>query len=234
MGLFSKVSDFIPFVNPMTAPFAIGDKLSGGGVSGALGTGAEALGLKTGDTAQIDPLAFKELYEAALQEMQGVGKDASSIAQKDAINSALLSQLGALSDQAKGREQNFLEDQSRAFSSDVQNLARARGGTGTMAQALRPSGQMYDAQARSTSRGLNDLYSKATQDLASLSGVQRAQQGQDLARSGQIADIYQTELGQRRGVNTQNVANRNNARQAQIDRLSGTIQGAGKIAAGGI
>lgn len=179
-----------------------------------------------------DPAAFSDLYEKGVTELSKVGTDQASTTQRNAINRALQDQLGGLDANAAGRKENFLEDQSRAFAADTQNLARARGGTGTLAQVLRPSGEMYDAQARATSRGLNDLYSQATQDLGSLSNIYGGLQSQDLDKSSAIANVYGGELASRRGTQAQNKANEYGAQQAQYDRLAGTIKGGAKLAAG--
>lgn len=171
-----------------------------------------------------DPEAYKELYEQALMQMKGVGQDEASLKNRKSIENVLGGQLEGLEDNAAGRKQNFMEDMSRGFQADTQNLARARGGTGTLAQALRPSGEMYDAQARATSRGLNDLYSQATQDLGSLQGVQGNLQGQDLNRAQGVTNVYQRELDSRRGTNTQNLENQWNAQQAMYGRQQKTAE----------
>lgn len=201
----------------------------GKSVIGGLGFGGGAGEAK--DYAS-NPEAYKELYESALAQMQGVGGDKDSMAQRASINNILQGQLGDLENNAAGRKQNFMEDMSRGFQADTQNLARARGGTGTLAQALRPSGEMYDAQARATSRGLNDLYSQATQDLGSLQGVQGNLYGQDMSKATNLANIYGRELDSRRGTQTQNLENQWNAQQAMYGRFADTAKGAANLATG--
>lgn len=209
----------------------------GKNIAGGLGFGGGAGEARDYAT---DPEAYAELYNQALAQMQGVGQDAASMKNRQAIEGILADQLGGLEDNAAGRKQNFLEDMSRSFQADTQSLARSRGGTGTLAQALRPSGEMYDAQARATSRGLNDLYSQATQDLGALQGVQGNLYGQDLSKATNVANIYGRELDSRRGTNTKNLENQWNAQQAMYGRLGKTVgmlsenarKGAGAAAGG--
>lgn len=171
-----------------------------------------------------DPLAYQELYNEALAGVKGAGKDEASLKNRKAIEGILGGQLGDLENQAEGRKQNFMEDMSRGFQADTQSLARARGGTGTLAQAMRPSGEMYDAQARATSRGLNDLYSQANKDLSGLQGVQGELYGQDMGKATTLANVYGRELDSRRGTQTQNLENQWNAQQGMYGRQQKTAE----------
>ena len=187
-----------------------------------------------------DPEAYSQLYHAALKTMADVGIDDASKAQRNSINQILQGQLGGLEDNAAGRKKNFLEDQARGFNADAQSLARAKGGTGTLRQAMRMPGSMYDSQARANARGLNDLYSQATADLGNLQGIQSNLYGQDMAKATSLANVYQNELGSRRGTNTQNLENQWNAQQAMYGRQQQTVKtaadfisGSGKKAAAG-
>lgn len=213
---------------------------------GFLGNTLEASGAKRMDAQETNPEAYSALYEDALRELNAVGNSADSKwraeqskQQRGALGGVLMDQIGGLEDNAAGRKQNFLEDQSRAFGADVQNLARAKGGTGTLAQALRPTSGMYDSQARATSRGLNDLYSQATQDLGTLSNVYGGFESQDIARRNQeqdransIAGVYQGELASRRGQINQNADNRFNTGVQQAKAHAGTLQAVGGMAGG--
>lgn len=184
-----------------------------------------------------DPEAYRQLYEEALGQIQGVGTDKNSMAMRGGIEDAAIGAIGDLENQAAGRKANFMEDMSRGFAADTQNLARARGGTGTLAQVLSPSGGMYDAQARATSRGLNDLYSRAVSDIGSLQGVQGNLYGQDFNKAQAAAGVRTNELGQRRGVLNQNNENIFNSEQAgrerRLNTLGGIVKSAGSLIGGG-
>jgi len=201
------------------------------GVGNALGLSG---GAKEAERFHQNPAAFEEFYQQALAEMQGVGRDPASMANRQSIEKILGEQLGQLDNNAAGRKQNFMEDMNRGFSADTQSIARARGGTGNMAQAMKMGGGMYDSQARAQSRGLNDLYSQAVQDLGSLQGVQGNLFGQDFQRGTNIANLHTGEQAARRGIQTNNLDNSWNAEQAKNQRfgntLKGVAQGVGAVA----
>ena len=201
-----------------------------GGAGSILGSVSESLGFSRANPEQIAPgtnHTYQDLFDKALNSFQSIG--AEDEGNTKAIRSALGSQLGSLDDNAAGRKRTFMEDMARGFSADTQNLARARGGTGSAVSALRPSGSMYDAQARGTARGLNDLYSQATQDLSTLGGVHGGLVNQDAQRKGAIGDFYQNELNRRHNINVQNADHRWNAVTQQQKALGGTIKGASKL-----
>lgn len=172
-----------------------------------------------------DPGAWSELYEQALAQINNTGQDPNSQAMRSGIEKAAISQLGELDNNAAGRKKNFQEDMARGFAADTTSLARAKGGTGTLAQAMRPSGQMYDAQARAESRGLNDLYAQATKDLGSLTAVQGDLYGQDLSKNTAAANLTQGEVNSRRGTLEGNNQNTFNAEQIGAQRRQNTIGG---------
>jgi len=188
---------------------------------------SNSLGFTKADAETVDPEAYSDLYQKALAELEGVGRNTASSTNKDLINSTLQGQLENLDNNAAGRKMNYMEDMSRGHASEVNNIARATGGTGTLKQALRTGGgAANDQYQRNTSRGLNDLYSQATKDLSSLQGVQGNMFNQDLNKANSVANIYQTELNSRRGQANTNSDNRNNVAQNQGNLLAGTI-GAG-------
>lgn len=191
---------------------------------------SDSLGFTKADATayETSPEAYKELYDSALSQLQGIGDDSKQ--ERQQLIDILGGQLGSLENNAEGRKKNFLEDSARSFSADTQNLARAKGGTGGLAGALRNSGQMYDAQARSTSRGLNDLYSQATQDLSTLSGVQNNLYDQDAQKRSAIANTYQGELASRRGQLNTNADNKWNVKSNQGQLLGSTLGAAAKLA----
>lgn len=158
----------------------------------------ESLGILKPKAEEVSPEYGQELFQQGLEAFKNVGQDPASQRQRDLINQALESQLGQLDNNAAGRKQMFQEDMSRQFAGDTQNLARARGGTGTLASALRPSGQMYDAQARQTARGLNDLYGQAMNDLSSASNIRSGMQQQDLQRAQGMSGVFTGEAKARR------------------------------------
>lgn len=198
-----------------------------GGIVRGLG---ETLGVVKPKAQEVAPEYGQELFQQGLEAFKNVGQDPASQRQRDLINQALESQLGQLDNNAAGRKQMFQEDMSRQFAGDTQNLARARGGTGTLASALRPSGQMYDAQARQTARGLNDLYGQALNDLSSASNVRQGMIGQDLQRAQGMSGAFQNEARARRDQANTNADNRWNANQSRNKALAGTLEGAAKAA----
>jgi len=181
------------------------------------------------DPQEVDPGAYSDLYDKALAGVQSVGNTGKMPDIRNSIESSALSYLKDLDNNAAGRKANFLEDQSRAFGADTQNLARARGGTGTLAQVLKPSGAMYDSQSRATARGLVDLQGQAVKDLGSLQGIQGDLYGQDLSKQNSLADIYGKELNARRGIATTNADNRYNAKTEQYNRQASTVNAAMKV-----
>lgn len=187
----------------------------------------EATGLKRSDPQQVDPTMYAELYNQAMSEMQNVGQDAASKANRQKVEQSLGGMLGGLENNSAARKQNYMEDMARGFQADAQSLARAKGGTGSLQQALRPSGQMYDAQARAQSRGLVDLYGQGVQDLSNLQGVQGNLQGQDLNRAQGIGNLAMRELQMRRGSVSDNAEAQWNAATQQQKALGGTMAAAG-------
>lgn len=203
-------------------------------MGGIVDSVTDALGFTGGaeDAAafNMDPAAYKELYEQALKGIQDVGTDPNSRMIRGGLENATIGQIEGLENQSAGRKANFEEDMARGFQADVQNLARAKGGTGTLAQALRPSGEMYDAQARARSRGLNDLYSQATQDIGNLQGIQGNFFNQDMGKAQSAANLATNELASRRGTQATNLDNQWNAEQSKKSRFADTLGAAGGIA----
>lgn len=177
-----------------------------------------------------DPEAYANLYDQALKGVQGVGESGDMPAIRKALEGSALSYLKDLDNNAAGRKANFMEDQARAFQADTQNLARAKGGTGTLAQVLKPSGAMYDAQARANARGLVDLQGQAVKDLGALQGVQGDLYGQDLQKQNSLADIYGRELASRRGQLNANADSRYNAGTERYNRQASTVNAGLKLA----
>ena len=169
----------------------------------------------------IDSNAFRYYYDNAKNDLNSVGEGIPT----DKLTSALSGQLEGLDNNMAGRKQNFMEDMARGFSADTQNLARAKGGTGGMANAFNNVGSMYDAQSRGTSRGLNDLYSQGTKDLATLGGVQNQLYGQQLSKQGALSNLEMKMRGQEMGVAEQANENIFNSEQAGSARRGNTISG---------
>lgn len=200
------------------------------GVGNALGFGG---GASEAAKYNQDPSAYSELYQDAVDWIKQTGTDAKSKQLRSGLQDAAIARLNENSTLPEKRKNQFLQDQSRSFSADVQNLARAKGGTGTLAQVSRPTGAMYDAQARETARGLNDLYGQAQQDIlaniGAAQGIQGDLYGQDLDRARSVGGLQTGEVASRRGAAAQNSENMANAEQAKYDRLGGTIQSAAMI-----
>lgn len=176
----------------------------------------------------MDPTVYSELYDKALQGILDVGSGGNNGAMRGKVEGAALSALDNLDNNAAGRKEDFMEDMSRGFSADMQNKARAAGGTGNLASVLTPAGGTYDAEARARSRGLNDLYSKAIDDIGQLGNVQGQFFNQDMDKAKTAANLRMNEMGQRRGIGAQNLENTFNSEQAGRQRRMNTISGIAK------
>lgn len=198
-----------------------------GGIAKAGKSLLEATGLKKANAEQLDPMSYSQLYDQALEQLRGIGGSEASKANRAKIESSLGGMLGELDNNQAARKANFQEDMARGFQADAQSLARAKGGTGSLQQALRPSGAMYDSQARARARGLTDLYGQGVQDLSNLQGVQGNIYSQDYNKARGIADLATSELAARRGILSGNADNRWNATTQQQKALGGTMQAAG-------
>lgn len=181
------------------------------------------------DAYSVSPEAYSDLYQSALRQFEQLNNDQRG--KQMEFMGAIDPMLGDLQNNMAGRKKNFQEDMARGFQADTQNLARARGGTGTLAQALKPSGEMYGAQARARARGLNDLYSQGIQDLSGLQNVQQGVFDQQGQTANSISNIFQKELASRRGQANTNTDNAWNIKANQGKLLGSTVQGAAKAAA---
>lgn len=173
----------------------------------------------------MDENAYSELYNEALAGIKGVGASGKNLEMREGIENSALSMLGDLENNAAGRKANFQEDMARGFSADMQNRARAAGGTGNLAQVLSPGGGFYDSQARAQSRGLNDLYGQAINDLGNLGGVQNQFFNQDFEKANTAANLQTGELAQKRGIAAGNLENTFNSEQAGRERRLNTFGG---------
>jgi len=202
--------------------------------SDVLDTVGTTLGFSSGNPEQynVDPNAYSEFYEQAMKDIYNIGNDPASQQMRQGIQGAAQSQLEGLANNSAQRKQQFGEDMNRSFAGQTQELARSKGGTGTLAQALRPSGAMADANARATARGYTDLYSQGVKDLGSIQGIQGSLYNQDLQKGQMSANAQLGQQDLRMGQATTNANNMYNAKQAQYDRLGGTLKGAGQMAGG--
>lgn len=186
-----------------------------------------------------EPTVYAELYNDALNQINSVGTKDEDKKFRDSIQQTAQGQLADLENNAAGRKSNFMEDMSRGFGADMQNRARAAGGSGTMAQTMNAPGSMYDSQARATSHGLNDLYSQAVDDLGAIQGVQGNLNTQDFNRANAANNLRMSELSMRRGqgaINNENNFNSETAgRERRMNTFSGIAKGVGGAmqAAGG-
>lgn len=181
-------------------------------------------------THNIDDDAYATIYNSALEDLNGM--NAGTKAERDSIQNALRGQIADLENNAAGRKANFAEDMSRSFAADTQNRARSAGGTGNLAQVLSSPGSNYDAQARGLSRGYNDLYSQATNDLGSLQGIQGNLFNQDAAKADATSALKMGRINQRLGISLQNAENDFNSEQAGRERRLNTLSGLTKIGGG--
>jgi len=202
-----------------------------GGWGGALANfstlGLESLGILPGKSYQVDPNAYDGYYQQAMNDIYGIGNQTQGM--RNQIQGAAQDQLAGLADNSAQRKQQFAEDMNRSFAGQTQELARAKGGTGTLAQALRPSGAMADANARATARGYTDLYGQGIKDLQGIQGVQNSLYGQDLAK-GTLSSNAQ--LGQQKEKMAQANTNMNNASDARNNQrglFGQTMGAAGKL-----
>lgn len=173
------------------------------------------------DPHNLDDAAYEDYYQKALSGIQSSGSGTNSAGVQDALNG----QLSGLDNNMAGRKKAFGEDMSRSFGNDVQQKARASGGTGNLAQSMSTSGGQYDSEARQASRGYNDLYSQGTKDLSTLSGVQSNLNNQDFQRANASANLDMNRINQRMGVAQQNAQNSFNSDQIGAQRRIGTEQG---------
>lgn len=175
------------------------------------------------DTHNLDDAAYEDYFNKAMGDIRGAS--AGTAGARGQINNALQGQLAGLENNAAGRKKNFEEDMSRSFGDTIQQRARAAGGTGNLAQVLNPGGAAYDAQARQTARGYNDLYSQATRDLGSLEGIQSDLYNQDYRQGAAAADLNMRRINQRLGIAEGNAANDRNADAVGAARRTNTIYG---------
>lgn len=200
------------------------------GFFGDIGNSAlEGLGLKKGDAHTVDPNMYGGYYDDAMKDLQNAGVGGANQEIRSQIENQALQQLGDLNNNAAGRKKNYLEDMSRDFEANTNSVARARGGTGTLQQALIPNGQMADANNRATSRGLLDLQGQAVTDLGKIQGLQGNFYNQDFNKAKAMAD---TRLGQQKlrlGQANTNSDSLSNVDNQQRNNLSSTLSGAGKM-----
>lgn len=180
----------------------------------------------------MDENAYTHLFNEALAGIEGVGSGDNMAKMRSSIEDSANSMLGDLENNAEGRKMNFQEDMARGFQADMTSKARSAGGTGNLASVLSPGGGDYDSQARETSRGLNDLYSAAINDLSGLTGVQGDLYGQDMEKAKAVANLKTGELASKRGIAGSNLENTFNSEQAGRDRRMNTIGGIAKGVAG--
>ena len=199
-----------------------------GGIGNLFGEATGFGGNGNPDPHNLNDAAYEDYFTRAMSQLGSIGSGTQDM--RDKIQSGVMGQLADLDNNAAGRKKNFLEDMGSSFAADMQNRARSAGGTGTMAQVMNPSGGFYDSQARQVSRGLNDLYSKATDDLSQLQGVQNSLYGQDYSKNLALANTGMQRINQRLGVATQNAENSFNSEQAGRQRRMNTLAGGAKAA----
>lgn len=180
------------------------------------------------DPHNLDPDAYMHLYNEAVTGLNEVGNTGKMGQMRSSIEDSATSMLADLENNAAGRKANFQEDMARGFSADMQNKARAAGGSGNLASVLNPGGGAYDSQARAQSRGLLDLEAQAINDLAGLGGVQNQLYGQDMSKQTSLANLKTGELANKRGIAANNLENTFNSEQAGRDRRMNTYSGIAK------
>lgn len=198
---------------------------------GILRSLTDTLGFTAPDakTTQVD--FGHQLYDNAAAGVKDVGSDPNGKALRSGVEQAALNQLGLLQNNAAGKKRAFLEDMSRGYGADTQQRARAAGGTGTMAGVMGNSAGI-DAEARARSRGLVDLQDQAIGQIGQIQGLQGNFYNQDFQKQGMLANMAQSELAARRGLQTGNMSNERQAASAQRGALTNTMQGAASVAGG--
>lgn len=188
------------------------------------------------DPHALNDAAYEDYYTQALNGVQNSGAGTADM--RAGIQSGVNDQLAGLANNSAGRKKQFGEDMSRSFGNDVQTKARAAGGTGNLAQAISPTGSMYDSQARQTARGYNDLYSQATKDLGSLTGIQSNLEGQDASRANSAASLNMQRINQRLGIAQGNASAQRDSDAVGAARrtnsINGIVQAGSQAAAGGM
>jgi hypothetical protein len=201
----------------------------GGAAANMFTLGAESLGLAPGKDYSVNAGDYSGYYEQAMKDLYNVGNDPASQQMRQRIQGAANDQLAGLADNSAQRKQQLGEDMNRSFAGQTQEIARAKGGTGTLQQALRPSGAMADANARATARSYTDLFSQGVNDLGKIQGVQNSLYGQDLNKANLSS---QAQLGQGKvmlGQANTNADNASDARNNQRGLFSSTLGGVGKM-----
>lgn len=207
-----------------------------GGVNNFFGETTGFGGKGNPDPHNMDPEVYKELYEKALAGIDSAGNTGEMGSIRSGMEGALKDQIGQLQNNAAGRKKMFEEDMSRSFGNDMQQRARAAGGTGGMASAMMMPGGAYDSHARATARGYNDLYSQAADDLGALTGTQNTLFNQDFNKANAKAGLHMNELSMRRGYGAQALENTFNSEQAgrerRLNTAGGLLKGMGNIMGG--
>ena len=98
-----------------------------------------------------------------------------------------------------------------------------------MAQNMRPSGVMADANARATARGYTDLHSQGVKDLGSIQGIQGNLYNQDLAKSTLSSNAQLAQQKEKMGQANLNMTNSTSARQSQLGKFGKTLEQAGSF-----
>lgn len=174
-------------------------------------------------------------YESSIGDISQIGQSGQMSPMRQKLESQIMEQLAQLDNNAAGRKQQFMSDMGRGFQTDTQNLARAKGGTGSMIQAMTPSGQMYDAQARERARGLLGLQDQALQHIGQLQGMQGNFYNQDVNKQSLLANARGNLASAKLGRQGQLLAgeqtradNAWNRDQEQYNRIGNTIGGIAK------
>lgn len=199
----------------------------GGAAANYSTLGLESLGILPGKTYEVDPGAYDEYYNQAMNDIYGISNP--TMGMRNQIQDAAQSSLAGLEDNSAQRKAQFAEDMNRSFGGQVQGAARASGGTGTLKQALRPSGTMADANARATARGYTDLYGQGIKDLQGLQGVQGNLYNQDLAKGTLSSNAQLGQQKMKMGQANTNADNASDARNNQRGLFSSTLGSVGKM-----
>lgn len=208
-------------------------------IGNALGLGGEA-GTVTNRT--VDPNFGKEYFDQAASTLRGgmSKEDPQQAALRAAINNSAQARLQSMQGDNNAMKSQFMKDQANAFGANQQATARAKGGTGGMAQAFSGGnqGQLLDQQADSMNRGLLGLQQQQGQELANISNIGGQTFGQDFNNRNQqfgqaeeLSRLYAGELANRRGLETGNNQVKNQAAAENMKRGKDTVMTGLKFAA---
>ena len=186
---------------------------------------ATGFGANTNPNPQMDPNAYSGLYNSALGSIQGVGQDQGTQQMTNGVEGAANSALANLQNNAAGAKSNFTQQMGQGFSTNMQNAAVAKGGTGGMAQAYTPTGSTYGQEATAESQGQQQIANNAVGQISSLNNVDNSQFNNQLKQAGDEANLDVGQQNTMLGIAGQDTMNNANATAMQQAQQGNTLGG---------